>query len=533
MPRKSPETIAAFLAATVADRANEPALGHIEGGQVRWRTWRQVAEEAGNLAASIQAAGVRPGDCVAHVSENRREWIITDLAIHLAQALHVPIHVTLSGQQIAEQIVDCGARLVFVSNNELLAKFAQSIAAALPILIHDQWPKSSSRRLLDSTPPVPSPQPPAPGDQATILYTSGTTGRPRGVMLSQRNLASNAAAAADAHCGGPEETRLCVLPLSHIYARTCDLYTWVYRGSRLVLGESRDTLARDCQLVQPTALNAVPYLYQRIAENIMASGLAEQSAALRSFFGGRMERLTSGGAPLAPNVEAWYADHGLPVLQGYGLTEAAPVISVSTFAANRFGAVGRPLPDLEVRVADDGEVLVRGPNVMLGYWRDEPATAEAIRDGWLHTGDLGELDGDNFLFIRGRKKELIVLSTGKKVLPTRVENLLTASPLIEQAAVFGDGQCGLVALIVPSAAFHGGSATCGVGESMQPEARSESMANEIERCLDCAAHEEQVHDFVLLDRPFSIERGEMTPKLSLCRSVIASNFADELASMRK
>jgi long-chain acyl-CoA synthetase len=462
---------------------------------------------------------------VAHVSENRYEWIITDLALHLAGAVHVPIHVTLAGEQIAEQIVDCGARLVLASNDELSAKFAKLIGSKVRVLIHDNWAATVTAH--GNRPPVPRAQSPAPTDLATILYTSGTTGRPRGVMLSQRNLASNAAAAADAHGAGHDQTRLCVLPLSHIYARTCDLYTWVYDGARLVLGESRDTLARDCQLVHPTALNAVPFLYQRITERIMASGAADQSAALRGFFGGRMERLTSGGAPLAPNVEAWYAEQGLPVLQGYGLTEASPVISVSTFPANRFGSVGKPLPGMEVRIAADGEVLLRGPNVMLGYWHDEPATAEAIRDGWLQTGDLGELDRDNFLFIRGRKKELIVLSTGKKVLPTRVENLLTASPMIEQAAVFGDGQCGLVALIVPAAAHHGGSATCGLADnSKAPD--HESFAAEIKRCLQSAAHEEQVHHFKLLDRPFSIERGEMTPKLSLCRKTIEANFAAEL-----
>jgi long-chain acyl-CoA synthetase len=517
------ETIPAFLAATVAARGREPALGYIRAGQLHWRTWHEVADQAQFLAGIIHAAGIEPGDRVAHVSENRYEWIITDLAMHLAGAVHVPVHVTLAAEQIAEQIVDCGARLVLASTDELFAKFAKLIGSNVRALIHEKWGATVTAH--GNQPPVPRPHFPAPNDLATILYTSGTTGRPRGVMLSQRNLASNAAAAANAHGTGHVQTRLCVLPLSHIYARTCDLYTWVYDGARLVLGESRDTLARDCQLVHPTALNAVPFLYQRIAEKIMASGAADESAALRHFFGGRMERLTSGGAPLAPNVEAWYADQGLPVLQGYGLTEAAPVISVSTFSAKRFGSVGKPLPGMEVRIAADGEVLLRGPNVMLSYWHDEPATAEAIRDDWLQTGDLGELDGDNFLFIRGRKKELIVLSTGKKVLPTRVENLLTASPMIGQAAVFGDGQCGLAALIVPAA-------VCGLADKADaPD--YESIAAEIKRCLQSAAHEEQVHRFKLLDRPFSIERGEMTPKLSLCRKTIEANFAAEIESMTR
>ncbi len=524
---ESPETIPAFLAATVAARVNEPALGYIRGGQLIWRTWHQVVGEAQIVAGMIRAAGVEPGDCVAHVSENRFEWIITDLAIHLAGAVHVPIHVTVSGQQIAEQIADCGARLVFASNGELVASFAKLVPLEIQVFVHDDWPVSLELRLTALKPHANSDAlglKSSANDLATILYTSGTTGRPRGVMLSQGNLASNAAAAAEIHDAGVEQVRLCILPLSHIYARTCDLYTWVYRGCKLVIGESRDTLARDCQLVQPTALNAVPFLYQRISEKIAASGAPDEAAALRQFFGGKMERLTSGGAPLAPNVEAWYEKQGLPVLQGYGLTEASPVISASTFEAHLFGSVGRPLPGVEVRIAEDGEVLTRGPHVMLGYWRDEPLTAEVIRDGWLYTGDLGELDADNFLFIRGRKKELIVLSTGKKVSPTRVENLLTASPMIEQAAVFGDGQCGLVALIVPN--WAGGSA-------LEAEKRGEEFYSaEIKRCLQSAAHEEQVHHFKLLDRPFSIERGEMTPKLSICRKTIEANFEAELAAIK-
>ncbi len=196
-----------------------------------------------------------------------------------------------------------------------------------------------------------------------------------------------------------------------------------------MLAESRDTLVRDCQLVQPTALNAVPFVYQRIMDGLHDHSAGDQQAALHSaFLAAECKQLNCGGAPAAPDVEAWYAERGLPLLPGYGLTEASPVIAVSTASARRFGAVGRALPDVEVRIADDGELLTRGPNVMLGYWQDEAATADAIRDGWLHTGDLAELDADGFLFIRGRKKEIIVLSTGKKVSPTRVEALLTASP---------------------------------------------------------------------------------------------------------
>jgi long-chain acyl-CoA synthetase len=516
MDYATPQTIPAIFANTVARRGEEQALGFIRDGNLQWRNWHEVADDAGQLAAIIQAAGIKPGDRVAQVSENRFEWVITDLALHLAAAVHVPIHVTLSGEQIAEQVADCGARLVFVSSEELLAKFGE-LLHGVPIVVHDVAAKPQAiggEARIVPEPPVPSPQ---PHDLATILYTSGTTGRPRGVMLSQRNLALNAAALADAFGGDADQTRLCILPLSHIYARTCDLYTWIYRGSRLVLAESRETLARDCQLARPTALSAVPYVYQRIADRIRSHDAADDAKNLRAFFGGQIECLSCGGAPLAPDVEAWYAERGLPILPGYGMTEASPVVAVSTPSCQRTSSVGPPLPGVDVRIADDGEIVVRGPNVMLGYWQDEAATSEVIRDAWLHTGDLGELDADGFLYVRGRKKELIVLSTGKKVYPTRVEAMLTASPLIEQAAVFGDNQPGLAALVVLSA--------CGL-------TRSESIGAEIERCLANAAHEEQVRQFALLDRPFSIERGELTAKLSLCRQAIERNFAAELNAMK-
>jgi long-chain acyl-CoA synthetase len=524
------QTIAAFFARTVEMRSDERALGYIRDGQLHWRTWQEVADAAMSLATELKAAGIAPGNHVAHVSENRYEWIITDLALHMVAAVHVPIHVTLSGQQIAEQIHDSGAKLVFVSNEAQLSRFATYLDKQLTIWTHDDHRIAGELRLAGAS---AKPQAIAnvdcdhatPADIATILYTSGTTGCPRGVMLSHENLASNAAAVCEAHQVNADHTMLCILPLSHIYARTCDLYTWIVSGSRLVLGENRETLLRDCQIVQPTALNAVPFVYQRVMDGICNSTTIDKQAELRSTFGGRMENLFCGGAPAAPNVEAWYADHGLPLLPGYGLTEASPVIAVTTRHACRLGTVGQAIPGIENRIAPDGELLTRGPHVMLGYWQNAAATAEVIRNGWLHTGDLAEIDPDGFLTIRGRKKELIVLSTGKKVAPTRVEALLTASPLIDQAAVFGDGHCGLTALIVPAA--------CGLAQSEKREAISENMQTEITRCLAHAAHEEQIHRFTLLDRPFSIERGELTAKLSLCRSVIARNFAAELSASSK
>ena len=543
MSERDRPSIVDFFARTVASRAPEPALGYIRNANLHWLTWQQVATAAISLAGELRLAGIAPGDRIAHVSENRYEWIIIDLALHLAGAVHVPIHVTLSGEQIAEQISDSGAKLVFVSNRERLTKLAERLPTDLPCIVHDEHkfanacqPPAPSGvvpvpRIADSKPPAESGadlligfadrlQQSEPDSLATILYTSGTTGSPRGVMLSHHNLASNAAAVCEAHAVSADHTMLCILPLSHIYARTCDLYTWIVSGSRLVLAESRESLVRDCQLVRPTALNAVPFVYQRVMEGVRNAPIDDKRAALGAAFGGQIEMLFCGGAPVAPDVEKWYADQEFPLLPGYGLTEASPVISVNTRCANRFGAVGQALPGVEVRIAADGELLTRGPHVMLGYWHDESATAQAIRAGWLYTGDLAELDADGFLSIRGRKKELIVLSTGKKVSPTRVESLLTASPLIDQAAVFGDGRCGLIALIVPAANR--------LAQNNDQQTTHHQIANEIKRLLSSAAHEEHIHCFALLDRPFSLDRGELTAKMSLCRSVIARNFAADL-----
>ncbi|QDV76954.1 AMP-dependent synthetase/ligase [Botrimarina mediterranea] len=367
-----------------------------------------------------------------------------------------------------------------------------------------------------------------PPELSTIVETAGTSGEPRGVMLSEANLASNAIALSEASGGDGDELRLSFLPMEHLYARTCDLYTWVVRGSRLVLAESPKTVFRDAKIVRPTVINGVPYFFQKAIDLADKEGLS-----LRQLLGGEIKRCYCGGALLAPAVEQRFFDEGVPLFTGYGLTEASPVVTVNTPAAYKLGTVGRPLPGVEVRIASDGEVLVRGPNVMLGYYNDPEATAAALRDGWLYTGDLGELDSDGFLTITGRKKELIVLATGKNVAPSRVEALLCASPWIEQACVFGDGEKGLRALIVPNpqrlrAEIKRRRLWVWSKRGALRHAAVQSLYREvIDACLAGAAREEQVHSFTLIGRGFERERGEMTAKLSLRREVIAKNFARE------
>jgi long-chain acyl-CoA synthetase len=535
-------TIPALLAATVARQGDQLALGVIAQGMLIWRSWSELGAQVAQAVEGLAARGVKPGDRVAQLSPNCAEWIVADLAIQQLGAVHVPLHAALAPQQVAEQVAHAGARLLLVDRVETADRLRAAVDKQVEILRQAEFlnPPPSKGGARGGIPTVSiclKSAPSTPDSLATILYTSGTTGAPRGVMLTQRNLVANAVGVTDAVAAIADEIRLCFLPLSHIYARTCDLYSWIYRGTQLVLAESRDTILRDCQLARPTVINAVPYFYQKIADSLRNREEPADAATLRQAFGGAIKRCYCGGAGIAPEVEQFFAERELPILCGYGLTEAAPVVTASTFENYGTGTVGRPLPNLEVQLAIDGELLVRGPNVMQGYWHDEAATAAAIQDGWLHTGDLAAWSEGGNLRIVGRKKEMIVLATGNKVAPTRVEQLLTGSPWIEQCCVVGDGRKCLAALIVPNP------------DLLRQEIRRRRLLvwsrrralthpkiialyrQEIDRCLAAAASFEQVGPFVLLGRGFSVEAGELTPKLSLCRRVIERAFSREIEKL--
>lgn len=518
-------SIPQLLATTVARVGDQPALGTIRDGQLSWRTWSEVDADLRRLAGGLRRAGVGRGDRVVQFAPNCYEWILTDLAVLALGAVHVPLHHSLSAQQAAELLERSAPTLLVVSDRSDPPQIDPALLVEginVPWATYDQLMGGEPEAIAALV---------QPDDLATILFTSGTTGRPQGVMLSHGNLVSNAIATTAAVGGGPEETRLCFLPLNHIYARTCDLYSWLYRGTRLVLAESRETIVRDCQIARPEVLNGVPYFYQKIAQQLHSSGETVKQGAIQSLLGGNLKRCFCGGAAVAPEVEALFAAQGLPLLSGYGLTEASPVISATSLADYRPGTVGRPLANLEVQLAADGEIQVRGPSVMLGYWQDEAATDAAIVDGWFRTGDLGGLDAEGNLRIIGRKKELIVLSTGMNVSPVRVEQLLASSQLVEYACVVGEGRPCLAALIVPNP------------DALRAEIRRRRLwvwskrravshpairalyRAEIDRLLQLANRNEQVGPFAILSRSFSIERGELTPKLSLRRNQIATNFA--------
>jgi long-chain acyl-CoA synthetase len=539
-------TLADLFLRAVAQHGEGPALLIKQQAQFFPLTWKQLAQQVAYAASALADVGVRRGSNVVQISENRREWIVLDLACYFVGAVHVPLHATLTGPQLAAQIKHSGVEHVFLSTLEQ-AKKLQAVRAELPsdvrLFAYDELEIADLAvvpwRPLDTTQPADDAlaSPVTPDDVATILYTSGTTGPPKGVMLTQRNLSSNAQAIVENFGEAPQEVRLNILPLSHIFARTCDLYSWLVRGSTLALAESRDTLLDDLQAVQPTTINGVPYLFDRLRRLLHERGLDRQPGVLRQLFGGRIRSCSSGGAALSPATIDFFAEQEVLLLQGYGLTETSPVITMSTREANRPGTCGRPLPDVEVQIADDGEVLTRGPHVMLGYYKDPAATAATIQHGWLHTGDIGEIDTDGYLRIIDRKKEMIVLSTGKKVSPALIENRLSHDPLIGQVMVVGEGRSHLAALIVPVPDPLRGEILARqipVFSREQALVHPQVLALYLERIAEHLADlssSEQVRHVLLIPRPFSAELGEMTAKLSLRREVICEHFAQEIDAM--
>jgi long-chain acyl-CoA synthetase len=531
-----------------------PALRQRRNGLFADLTWAEYDARSRAAAAALVEAGIAPGDRVGLLAENSIDWLVTDMAILAAAAVNVPPHAPLTARQVHFQLADAGVSWLFVSNREQLAK-ARQIRTELPalrgVVVFDDsaaggdvqsWSGFLQRGRL-ALPRVEAELERrraalGPDDLATIMYTSGTTGNPKGVMLTHGNLLSNSVSSLAASPHPPGDVVLNWLPFSHIYARTVDHYAASLAGGTLVcLAESAETLVDDLAEVRPTNLASVPRFYEKVLNAVTTSDPAETARRLRDIFGPRVDWLSSGGAPLPPAVARAYHRAGIMLLQGYGLTESSPVISFNTKEHYKIESVGRPLPGVEVRIAPDGEVLSRGPHIMKGYWNNPAATAEALRDGWLYTGDLGELDADGFLFITGRKKDLLVMSNGKKVVPAYIESLLLADPCIDQVVVCGEGRSFLTALIVP----HWGNVrreltAAGVtlepgAEDRPPPAVRDLLQRRIGAALVDVSGSEQVRKFVLVGRPFSVAADELTVSLKLRRNVILAHHAAEVEAL--
>ena len=578
----------ALWQARVAASAERIALLVRRGREYVPRTWSDVDQAVRITRDRLRRAGLERGQHVAQISANRPEWVASDQAVLTFGAVHVPLHVGLSGVVLARQIEHSDATILIIEDESVAAKLRphverlQNLVAIFshepvkrPVAGHDvivlmmdslrpseteaAWcphsnPTRSStsenaerisvdadasegrkslaivsgglrvplasdadERLISNDSESPA---------AMILYTSGTAGMSRAVVLTADNLLCNAATLMGIYQYRTDDVRLVMLPLSHIYARTCELTTWILGGSILAIAGSRETVLSDCAAVGPTMLNGVPYFYDKIRRIVTAANLPDEVAAIKQIFGGRMRSPRCGGATLSAETFTWYRDRGTTILQGYGQTEASPVIATSTPERLAPGSVGPALPGTELCVSEAGELLVRGPQVMREYYKDPDATARVLRNGWLHTGDLATIDDTGLVRIVGRISERIVLSTGKKVMPIDVENALTAAPWIEQAVAIGQNRSCLAALIVLSET---GRANLAVEPDEQR--RLDFLTMRIaDRQRDFASHE-RIAFFAVLAEPLTSERGELTAKLSLCRPVIESRYQDVIDSL--
>jgi long-chain acyl-CoA synthetase len=545
----------------------------------------QFRDEVAGLARGLIAAGINAGDRVALLSRTRYEWSLIDYAIWAAGAVTVPIYETSSAEQVAWILNDSGAVACFVETATHSAMIAE-LRAQLPVLANVYQIEGDRPAVADLVETGFSSEPEtvaqrrataSAGDLATIIYTSGTTGRPKGCLLTHRNLLANARNAVPVladllHAGA---RTLLFLPLAHSFARMIQIATVEARVTTGHCSDIRD-LTRDLAEFQPTFLLGVPRVFEKIyntaRQRAHADGRgaifdrAEQTAIafsqadgksglllstrhrlfdrlvygkLRAALGGKCTACISGGAPLGERLTHFYRGIGLTILEGYGLTETAPASAVNAPAALRIGTVGRPLPGVTIRIADDGEILIAGAHVFDGYWNNAAATAEALDDGhFFHSGDLGELDADGYLRITGRKKEIIVTAGGKNVAPAVLEDRLRAHPLISQCIVVGDRKPFIAALVTidPDAfpAWRDGAgkpSNAAVADLIEDEQLRGEVRKAVDEANLAVSKAEAIRAFRILPRDFTEATGELTPSMKVRRTVVLKEYAHEIAAI--
>jgi long-chain acyl-CoA synthetase len=576
----------AELVAQVAEREKPDLLLHKVEGSYRPISTTQFMTGVLRLSHALAGLGVGRGDRVALMAENGPHWPTVDFATIARGAALVPIYPTLLPEQAAYIVRDSGSRVLFLQGRERL----EGLLAArerMPGVEQIVWLDGDSEgqgfTTLESLLERGRDADPAafdqglretrPEDLATLIYTSGTTGDPKGVMLSHANLVSNVVTGTQVLRLSSDYTALSFLPLSHSLERTVD-YCYFYCGCSIAYAESIQTVAQNLGEVRPHLFVAVPRVYEKVQSRVMETAAAgsplkqrifawalgvgrealpyrlrEQPAPgllgvqlaladrlvfakIRERLGGRFVFAISGGAPLPREVAEFFWGAGIRLFEGYGLTETSPVISVNAFSAVKMGTVGRPIPGVEVRIAEDGEILARGPNIMQGYFGKPEATAEVIDEqGWFHTGDIGHLDEEGYLAITDRKKELIVNAYGKNIAPAPIENALKASRFVSQAVVIGDRRQYLVALLVPDfEALNPWAAKQGLPAApaellATPQVR-ELVQREVETVNAQLARYEQIRSWELLPAEFTLETGELTPTQKVKRRVIHEKYGE-------
>jgi len=571
------ENLIALFLARAEQKGDAPFLWAKREGQWRSTSWAEAAREVAALAASLKSLGLERGDRVALVSENRPEWLISDLAIMAAGCVTVPTYTTNTTRDHAHILGNSGARAVIVSNQKLAKNLIPAVlnssdchhiigieeirSGQLP-----DWVSCHQWSTLVSDGDVAALKQATAGmtreDLACIIYTSGTGGAPRGVRQHHGAILHNLEGATDiisSDFGWDNEVFLSFLPASHAYEHMGGQMFPIGLGAQVYYAESLEKLAANIEEVQPTIMVVVPRLFEMLRARILKSvegqgGLSKYllhralkiggdryngrlkpwdmpmdgilsltlRKKIRQRFGGRQKAWVSGGAPLNPEVGVFFQSLGITFLQGYGQTEAAPLISCNRPSVGiRLDTVGPPVKNCEVRIADDGEIMVRGENVMRGYWRNPEETARVLRDGWLATGDVGHFDDKGRIVITDRKKDILVNDKGDNVSPQRIEGMLTLQAEIAQAMIYGDRRPHLVALLVPDPEIAG-----------KPDMQQQLQAA-VDRVNADLSVIEKIRRFILADGAFTIENEQLTPSLKIRRHIISNVYGERLDALYK
>ena len=592
------KTLISYFQSIASKYADAPAILHKKKAKFVPITYAELAEQVRVFASGLRALGTENGDRIGLISENRPEWAIADLALIHLGAINVAMFPTLPYEQVKYIALETEIKLLVVSGKAHLEK-GLKLKEHFPTLtiVTMDCPEDPSRNVVTFSRVMELGRENLmsqeefeklwssvePDDIATIIYTSGTSGIPKGVMLTHTNFVSNIEASLEAIPFKPNEVILSVLPLNHVLPRMADHYTPLCTGSTIAYAEDYAKVRDNAVEVKPHYITLVPRFFESIKEKLeeafskepegrrrtleWAMGIGEKRCKLiqdgrrvplalavkwmianrlvlskvRAKMGmSRLRNFISGGAALPKATAEFFASLGLIILEGYGLTETSPVVSVNRARDFRFGTVGRPLRGIEVRIAEDGEILVRGHCVMKGYYKKPAETSDAIdEEGWFHTGDIGELDDRGYLRITDRKKDIIVLASGKKVAPQAIENKLQESPYINQVVLIGDGYTTVTALIVPN--WEKIKEWASIFKLKLPLEKKSDLAEspevkqlikaEIQRLSAGLADFEKVHRFTILLDEISIEGGELTPTLKVRRKFVSEKYADLIAEM--
>ncbi len=579
-----------------AAMGDKPMLHVKRDGAWQSLTWAEAAHKVTLLTDALRAVGIKAGDRVVLVSENRPEWLISDLAIMAAGAISVPSYTTYTSRDFLHICENSGACAAIVSTKALANTFLKAAHQSdemtdvicmedpgmeqrinAKIYSWDEALETCSLKLADmNLPPV---APITRDDIACLIYTSGTGGAPKGVKIHHGAILHNCAGAANIlmPLGLKKNAFLSFLPLSHAYEHSAGQFLPVSIGASIWYAEGLEKLAANMEETKPTVMVVVPRLFEmlrlRLCRQMEKEGglkaklfhraidlgtqrVKDRSSIgilgrienifldltvrkqVRKKFGGRVKALVSGGAPLAPEVGFFFAALGLPLLQGYGQTESGPVATCNPAHAPKMHTVGQVLADTEVKIASDGEILIKGELVMKGYWRDVHTSDLTVVDGWLHTGDIGKFDEDQYLIITDRKKDILVNDKGDNISPQRIEGMLALEEEISQAMVYGDRRPYLVGLLVPDAEWMRGWARTNKKPNKYSELQKDddfvkAMRTALNKVNANLSNLEKIRRFIIADEPFSVDNGQMTPTMKVRRHIITDKYGAALDGLYK